>query len=528
MTPHRPSSPKGALLLAVLMTLLLEHVALAFLPLPRCILRHVPRLPRLRAKRFQLQASESSHFDFLVIGAGSGGIASARRAASYGAKVGVIEKQALGGTCVNVGCVPKKVMWNAAHVREVMAGAKHFGFDLDAHGVAFDWPMLKQARDDYVTRLNGIYAKNLASSEVALIQGAATFSGPKALKVGAKEYTADHILIAVGGQPKMLDIPGAKEHAITSDGFFELPTQPKRVGVVGAGYISVELAGVLHELGSNTTLFCRGDMALRGFDDLITSTLMEEMKKTGMTFRGQATPKAVHKDAATGELTLELEDGAKVGPFDSILFATGRSTAITGLALDQAGVDTNKYGYIEVDEYQNTNVNGVYALGDVCGRVQLTPMAIAAGRRLADRIFGAVPDAKADYDDVPTVVFSHPPIGTVGLTEKQAREEYGDSAVKVYTSKFVNLFYGPWRLAPEEKPKTAMKLVCVGPEERVVGLHVIGMGADEMLQGFAVAIKMGATKADFDACVALHPTAAEEFVTLFPWGLGGKRSASSP
>ena len=320
----------------------------------------------------------------------------------------------------------------------------------------------------------------------------------------------------------MLPIPGAKEFAITSDGFFDLPEMPKRVGVVGAGYIAVELAGVMSELGSETTLICRGETPLRGFDNLITTTLMEEMHKTGLKFRGKATPKAVVKEG--GGVVLELEDGGRVGPFDTLLMATGRSTAITSLGLEGAGIGTDKGGYVQVDEYQNTNVGGVYALGDVCGRVQLTPMAIAAGRRLADRLFGSVPDAKADYDDVPTVVFSHPPIGTVGLTEQQAKEEYGESNVKVYSSKFVNLFYGPWRLAPEEKPKTAMKLVCVGEEEKVVGLHVIGMGADEMLQGFAVAMKMGATKADFDACVALHPTAAEEFVTLAPWGLKGKRS----
>jgi len=357
---------------------------------------------------------------------------------------------------------------------------------------------------------------------VAIIEGAASFAGPKTLRVGSTDYTAEHILIAVGGQPRMLSIPGAKEFAITSDGFFDLPEMPKRVGVVGGGYIAVELAGVLSELGSETTLICRGESVLRGFDNLITSTLMEEMQKAGLKFRGMSTPKAVVKEE--GGLMVELEEGGREGPFDTLLLATGRSTAITNLGLEGAGIETDKAGYVQVDEYQNTNVGGVYALGDVCGRVQLTPMAIAAGRRLADRLFGSIPDAKADYDGVPTVVFSHPPIGTVGLTEQQAKEEHGEDNVKIYSSKFVNLFYGPWRLAPEEKPKTAMKLVCVGPEEKVVGLHVIGMGADEMLQGFAVAMKMGATKADFDACVALHPTAAEEFVTLAPWGLKGKRS----
>lgn len=514
----------GALLLRLGLLLLSSGFAAAFLgtgprsPVPR--VKWLGSGRRLARRLFVASNGSPNHFDYLVIGGGSGGIASARRAATYGAKVGLIEKQELGGTCVNVGCVPKKVMWNAAHVQEVIREAKHFGFQVG--DVSFDWATLKSARDDYVKRLNGIYGRNLEGSKVELITGAARFTGPKSVAVGGSTYTAEHILIAVGGVPQMPNLPGV-EHAMNSDGFFQLERRPRRAAVVGAGYIAVELAGVLRELGSDTTLFCRGDGPLRGFDELLRQTLMEEMAKTGLKLQPKATPKAVKKDPASGTLSLEVESGEVFEGFDVILMATGRGPASESLGLKEAGVELDRKGQIVVDDYQNTNIPGVYAVGDVCGKVQLTPMAIAAGRRLADRLFGGMANAKADYENVPTVVFSHPPIGTVGLTEHEAREKYGDDQIKVYTSKFVNLYYGPWRITPDEKPKTAMKIVCLGAEEKVVGLHVVGMGADEMLQGFAVAVKMGATKQDLDSCVALHPTAAEEFVTLAPWGLSAKK-----
>ncbi|CAM9390403.1 unnamed protein product [Ascophyllum nodosum] len=474
----------------------------------------------------------SEHFDYLVIGGGSGGVASARRAATYNAKVAIIEASAMGGTCVNVGCVPKKVMWNSAHVMEVVNEAKHFGVEVS--GGKFDWPALKEARDSYITRLNGIYERNLLKSDVKIIQGYGSFVGPKTVRVDGAEYTADHILVAVGGRPTMPPMEGG-ELCIDSNGFFLLENQPKKVAVIGAGYIAVELAGVFHSLGSDTTLLVRREKPLRSFDSLLSETLVSEMEKSGLScstspatrnpsLRWLKPRQSVTKEA-DGTLTLTLESGERVGGFDQVLVATGREPVLDKLGLEDAGVKTDR-GYITVDEYQNTNVDGVYALGDACDKkVELTPMAIAAGRRLADRLFGGMSDAKADYSNVPTVVFSHPPIGTIGMTEEAAIKKHGEENIKVYSSKFVNLLYGPWKIDPSDKKKSAMKLICLGEEQKVIGLHVIGEGADEMLQGFGVAIKLGATKADFDSCVAIHPTASEELVTLPTWGLeGGKRS----
>ncbi len=465
-------------------------------------------------------ALRMTHYNYLVIGAGSGGMASARRAAAYGAKVGVIEKAALGGTCVNVGCVPKKVMWNVATVNEFIHDADKFAFNVP-EGVTFDWSKMKGMRDAYITRLNGIYGRLLKGSEVDLMVGAATFTGGNEIKVvgegGAEEvHTADHILIAVGGKPSMPSIPGI-EYCIDSNGFFELDSQPERVAVIGGGYIGVELAGVFHALGTDTKLFLRGEKPLRGFDDLIVDTLVKEMAKQKMDLVTRTSPTAVEKNA-DGTLTLKTDKG-DFGPFDQVLFATGRTPLIDGLGLENVpGLTLNKKNMIEVDDFQQTGAEGVYAVGDVSSEIQLTPTAISGGRRLADRLFNAKPKSKADYDYVPTVVFSHPCIGTVGLTEKEAKEKYGEENVQVYSSTFTNLWYGPWQMEPDDKPKVAMKLVCEGPNERVCGCHSIGMGSDELLQGFGVALKMGATKADFDDCVAIHPTAAEEMVTMGKWG----------
>lgn len=462
-------------------------------------------------------SSESNHFDYLVIGGGSGGMASARRAADYGVKVAVVEKASLGGTCVNIGCVPKKVMYNAATVSDIIRDSKHYGFEVE--GYKFDWATLKKARDDYITRLNGIYARNLANNKIDVISGSASFVGPNEVKVGGTVYSASNILIAVGGEPFMPAVPGI-EHCISSDGFFALETQPKRVAVIGTGYIGVELAGVFQGLGSQTELFSRDTRPLSSFDTSITDMLLVEMKKQGMTFHPQTAPTAVTKEA-DGSLTVKAGDKT-FGPFDQVLWAVGRKPLLGALGLTASGVQLDGKGFIDVNARQETSVPGVFAVGDVCGKVPLTPTAIAAGRRLADRLFGGVTNAQADYEDVPTVVFSHPSIGTVGLTEAEAAAKYGAENLKVYTSTFTNLWYGPWRLEPEEKPKTAMKLVTVLPEQRVVGIHIIGMGADEMLQGFAVAMKMGATKADFDSCIAIHPTASEELVTMAPWGKAPK------
>jgi len=459
---------------------------------------------------------DSNTFDYLVTGGGSGGIASARRAAGYGAKVGLIERQALGGTCVNVGCVPKKVMFNAAAIAEAMHAADQFGFEDVQY--RFNWGTIKKSRDAYITRLNGIYNNNLKNSGVTTINGVGSFVGPKSVKVVDQVYTADNILIAVGGYAVPTNIPGA-EHCISSDGFFQLDKQPRKVAVFGAGYIAVEIAGIFHALETDTHLYVRYDRALRNFDDMVSSGLKTEMIRSGLKLHTESILKSVSKDSSTGLMTVELEDRRLEEGFDCVLQAIGRKPLTAPLNLQAAGIETLPNGYIRVDEWQETSVKGVHAVGDVCGPWELTPTAIMAGRRLADRLYGGLPLAKADYEDVPTVVFSHPVIGTCGLTEAKAKEKYGEANIKIYTSTFANLYYGTWQLEYADKPKTSMKLICAGPEETVVGVHIIGMGADEMLQGFGVAIKMRATKADFDSSVAIHPTAAEELVTLAPWGM---------
>lgn len=449
----------------------------------------------------------NNHFDYLVIGGGSGGIASARRAASYGARVALIEAGRIGGTCVNVGCVPKKVMWNASQVAEVLAQAPRYGFDVSRRG--FDWAALKAERDAYIERLNGIYHRNLDVSGVTEIQGAARFSAePHTVMVDETPYTADHILIATGGRPLVPTLPGA-ELGITSDGFFELAEQPHQVVVVGGGYIAVEFAGLLNALGSEVTLLLRGETALREFDPTLRETLMEEMQNAGVNILTCIHLERLERDD-TGRITLCSAGDQRFHGFDTVIWAIGRGPMSDRLDLAKGGVHTDSNGFITTDAFQNTNIAGIYAVGDVTGRAALTPVAIAAGRRLADRLFGGKADAHYDYENIPTVVFSHPPIGTIGMSEDQAREMYGEGAVKVYHSRFTNMFYA---VSPHKSP-TVVKLVTAGEQEKIVGCHIIGDHADEMIQGFAVAIKMGARKADFDNTTAIHPTAAEELVTL--------------
>ena len=377
---------------------------------------------------------------------------------------------------------------------------------------------MKSARDAYVTRLNGIYANNLKNSGVDMISGTAEFTGENSVSVNGRDtYTADKILIAVGGRPWSPNIPGV-EHTITSDGFFALEQQPKKVAVIGGGYIGVELAGVFNALGSETHIFTRAPKVLKEFDSFIVEALMREMVKQNLMHHSGMQPSEFIK-GSDGKVSIKMENGESHGPFDAVLMAVGRKPLVEPLSLDKAGVVLDKKGFIQVNEFQETSTSNIYALGDVCDLPQLTPTAIAGGRRLADRLFTTSDKSKADYTDVPTVVFSHPTIGTQGLTETQAIAKYGADKIKTYTSTFVNLWYGPWKMEPSDKPKTAMKLVCLLPEERVIGIHLCGMSCDEILQGFSVALKMGATKADFDNAVALHPTAAEELVTMAPWGL---------
>jgi len=470
-----------------------------------------------RAAASQLQMA-TEHFDYLVIGGGSGGMASARRAAAHGAKVAVIERARLGGTCVNVGCVPKKVMFNAGSVQEMLHQASGYGFTVE--GVSFDMAALKEKRDAYVKRLNGIYANNLKNSGITEIQGDAVFVGKKEVKVGENTYTGDNILIAVGGTPSKPEIPGI-DLAIDSDGFFDLEAIPKRVAVVGSGYIAVELAGILNLLGAEVDLFIRGELPLRTMDQDIVSLLVEEMTAAGVNWvRGEMAALSAAED---GTKTATLVSGEEHTGYDEVLFAIGRKPVTESLDLDKAGVDTTARGEIVVDPASRTTADGVHAVGDIItGAVQLTPVAIAAGRLLSDRLYGGVPeeDAIMDYDMIPTVVFSHPTMAVMGLTEDQAIERYGADAVTIHKLTWVNMMYSREFLVEGHgpmPPKTRAKIVCIGSEQRVVGLHMIGLAVDEMLQGFGVAIKMGATKADFDSIVAIHPTSSEELVTIAPW-----------
>ena len=449
----------------------------------------------------------SKHYDYIAIGGGSGGIASINRAAMYGQKCALIEAKELGGTCVNVGCVPKKVMWHAAQIREAIElYGPDYGFDTTLN--RFDWDKLVASRSAYIDRIHTSYDNVLGKNKVDVIKGFARFVDAKTVEVNGETLTADHILIATGGRPVHPSIPGA-EYGIDSDGFFELPALPKRVAIVGAGYIAVELAGVINGLGAEAHLFVRKHAPLRSFDPLIVETLVEVMESEGPTLHTNATPTSVVKNA-DGSLTLTLEDG-RSQTVDCLIWAIGREPSTDNINLAAAGVKTSDSGHIVVDKFQNTSVPGIYAVGDnITGAVELTPVAVAAGRRLSERLFNNKPDEHLDYSNIPTVVFSHPPIGTVGLSEPAAREQYGDDAVKVYKSSFTAMYTA----VTAHRQPCRMKLVCVGPEEKIVGIHGIGYGMDEMLQGFAVALKMGATKKDFDNTVAIHPTGSEEFVTM--------------
>jgi glutathione reductase (NADPH) len=445
-------------------------------------------------------------YDLIVIGGGSGGLAAAKRAAEYGARVVLVESGRLGGACVNVGCVPKKIMWNAADLAAGLHDAPEYGFRMTADG--HDWPLMKQKRDAYVLRLNGIHESLLAKYKVELVRGHGRLLDAHTVLAADRRLQAKHILVATGSRPLVPAIPGA-ELGITSDGFFDLEDRPQRVAVVGSGYIAVEVTGILAALGSKTTLVLRGESALKGFDSMIGQSTLKIFRDEGVEVATSAWPEALARNAA-GALELTARDGRHLQPFDTVIWAIGRGPVSDDLGLEQAGVKLDSYGYITTDKYQVTSAENIYAIGDITGRAQLTPVAIAAGRRLSDRVFGGMQDRYLDYTNIPTVVFGHPPIGTVGMTEAAARDEFGDAAVTVFSSSFVPMYYA----LTSVKPRCDMKLVTVGPEQKVVGVHIVGDGADEMLQGFAVAVRMGATKKDFDDTVAIHPTVAEELVTM--------------
>ena len=445
-------------------------------------------------------------YDYIVIGGGSGGIASANRAAMHGAKVILFEGKEVGGTCVNVGCVPKKVMWYGAQVAETLHRyAGEYGFDVTIN--KFDFARLKANRQAYIDRIHGSYERGFDSNGVERVYEYARFVDPHTVEVAGERYTAPHILIATGGHALYPNIPGS-EYGITSDGFFELDEVPKRTAVIGAGYIAVEVAGVLNALGSDTHLFVRKDRPLRTFDKDIVDVLVDEMAKSGPTLHTHANATEVVKNA-DDSLTISFDNGETI-TVDCLIWAIGRAANTSGFGLEKTGVKLTEKGTIYSDEFENTSVPGIYALGDVTGKLDLTPVAVKAGRQLSERLFNNKADAKLDYTDVATVVFSHPVIGSVGLTEEKAVAKYGAENIKVYKSSFTPMYTA---LGDNRQPST-MKLVTLGDDEKIIGLHGIGYGVDEMIQGFSVAIKMGATKADFDNTVAIHPTGSEEFVTM--------------
>ncbi len=447
----------------------------------------------------------TTHYDLIVLGGGSGGLAVAERAVQYGQRVAVIEPHKLGGTCVNLGCVPKKVMWYAANMAHARHEAEGWGF-APLHD-RVDFAKLVAGRRQFVDNITQFWDGYAVDLGIDIIQGWGVLTGANTVSVNGQCYTAPHIVLSTGGKPLVPPVPGAAL-GITSDGFFDLEILPERVAVIGGGYIGVELAGVLHALGSAVTLLDMLDSVIAPFDSILRETATENLQTLGIKLH---LPFKVQQliQGAEGKY-IESTSGERLGPFDVIIWAVGRAPHTRELGLEAACVRMQPNGIIPTDEYQNTNVPSIYAIGDITGRAPLTPVAIAAGRQLAERLFNGKTTAKLDYSTIPTVVFAHPPIGTVGLTEDAARAEFGDTSVTIYETRFTPMRYA----LSAQGFKTAMKLVCVGENQRVIGLHMIGDGVDEMLQGFAVAVKAGLTKAQFDATVAIHPTASEELVTM--------------
>ena len=440
-------------------------------------------------------------FDFYVIGAGSGGVRCARMSASYGARVGVAEERYLGGTCVNVGCVPKKLFSYGSHFFGDFEDAAAYGWNVGA--ATLDWKRLIENKNQEILRLNGIYRRILDSNNVTIHEARATLKDAHTLDVGGQTITADKILVATGGWPSVPDFPG-KEHAITSNEAFFLEDLPRRCIIVGGGYIAVEFAGILHGYGSHLTQLYRGDLFLRGFDSDLRSHLADEMKKQGIDLRFNAN--IAHIEKAGDVLVATLEDGATLEA-EAVMYATGRVPNTRTIGLGEIGVEMKRDGAIVVDDHFRTSVPNIYALGDVIDRYQLTPVAISEAMVLSSNLFDGK-DYSMDYADIPTAIFSHPNIGTVGLTEEAAREQYGE--VDIYRSIFKPMKH---TLTGRDE-QTLMKLVVDKATDRVVGCHMVGPDAGELIQGMGVALKAGATKAQFDATVGIHPTAAEEFVTM--------------
>ena len=442
-------------------------------------------------------------FDLYVIGAGSGGVRAARFAAGFGAKVGVAESRYLGGTCVNVGCVPKKLLVYGAHYAEDFEQASAYGWT--AGEASFDWATLIANKDREINRLNGIYRNLLGNSGVTLHEGHARITGPHEVEINGERHTAEHIMIATGGWPVIPDIPG-REHAISSNEAFFLKTLPKRMLVVGGGYIAVEFAGIFHGMGAQTSLLYRGALFLRGFDGAVRKHLAEELERRGLDLQFNADIQRIDKEA-DGSLKVTLKDGRTLST-DCVFYATGRRPMLDNLGLENTGVTLDEKGFVQVNEKYETAEPSILAIGDVIGRVQLTPVALAEGMAVARRLFKPEQYRLVDYRMIPTAVFSLPNIGTVGLTEEQAREEGHE--VQIFESRF-----RPMKLTLTEcQERTLMKLVVDAKSDKVLGCHMVGPDAGEIVQGLAIALKAGATKRDFDETIGVHPTAAEEFVTM--------------
>jgi len=459
----------------------------------------------------------SKHYDLISIGAGSGGLSIAERAASYGAKTAVIEASELGGTCVNVGCVPKKVMWYGAGIAQGLKDAQDYGFNVDLDGDAgkLNWEKLVMKRENFIGGILDWYDGYMGDAGVDVINGYARFINNNTISVNGEAYTADNIVIATGGRPIIPDDIDGARLGMDSDGFFQDldEVQPQKVVVVGGGYIALELAMLMDGFGSDVSVLHQGWPVLEGFDSTIQKALRKQMEDDGIAlYDDEIITKVEMQEDSTEEqkrLTIHFEDGSSITDVEALIWAIGRKPNTDTIGLENTDVRIDARGMIIVDDEEKTTVDNIYAIGDIIGKAPLTPVAIAAGRRLGDRLYGGKPDRKMSYDNIATVMFTHPPIGTIGMSEEKARETYGDD-IKIYQTDFVPLYHQMTR----HKVKTHMKLIVQGEEEKIIGCHVIGLGADEMLQGFAVAIRMGATKADFDDTIAIHPVSAEELVTM--------------
>ena len=450
-----------------------------------------------------MKTESKKEYDLIVIGAGSGGLAAAQRAAEHKQRVAIIEMGQLGGTCVNRGCIPKKIYWYAAEFAYDLKHSKTLGFETD--DIQHNWQTLQQASKQYIEKLNDMYRRNLSQKNIDIITGKASFQSSKEINVRGEVLTAKQIIVACGATPVVPGIPGA-EFGITSDDFFELKNRPNKTIIVGSGYIAVELAGILNALGSDVKLLARKNSILRKFDQSIQSAVIDYLVESGIEVNLNTNVLSVNKDS--NQLRVQTDNKKHVS-VDALLWAIGRKPLVSGLGLESTKITKDKNNFIQVDQYQTTNEPNIHAIGDAAGNHELTPVAIAAGRILSDRLFGDKEKGWLEYKNIPTVIFAHPPVGTVGISEEEARAAYGNK-VKIHEANFVSLKHSLSGISS----KALVKLICLGQEETVIGCHVVGQGADELLQGFAVAIKMGAQKKDLDNTVAIHPTLAEELVTL--------------